>query len=634
MVRELFRNLVTAEGTRATRERGELLSVFDENDRQPAGRILDALVDARLLTSYELPAAEGEERGRHRIEIVHESLLTAWPRLVRWRTQDEEGAQLRDELRQAARIWEQHQRSDDLLWSGTAFHEYQLWRERYGGGLTELEESFAGAMTAHAGRRRRHRRIAVATVLAVLAVVLAVVTGLWRESVEQTRRAEAAADRAEASRLVTLGEFEFEEYPTAALAWATTSLEVADSLEARLLALRALSRGPPVTVLRCDSSAGYGCGQLAFSPSGRWLATGFGKTHVWSHDGGDPIAIPATGLWHNSFARDDLLVTGVGAGAPTLWSIPDGRELRRDEGDRGKLHRVRGDGYFSLSARDRQYWLHWWPLDGGAGRPVGGGMLWFYGLQDDIDASGSWLAYIPFPSDQRSVFVRSLRDWSRPPRRLGTHSGEVKLVTFDPAAEHVAAGERSGEVRIWPVRPRSERPPRTLHSRGVISDLVYDPSGRRLAATDHTEGPTTVSVWDLAAPRGAAPLTLLAGPPGPGQRRIPRLASQRRVGGAGRLLHRRLLADLAPRSGGSRARQPGVRPALHARRFLARHRQQRGSRASRPGAGLAARGPERRCTPRVAGELGRGAHLLQRQAGGRSRRRARGGPEGAGRRDG
>ncbi len=66
----------------------------------------------------EEPSAE-----RRRIEIVHESLLTKWPRLVRWQAQDEEGAVLRDQLRQAASVWDQHSRSEDFLWSGMAFRE-------------------------------------------------------------------------------------------------------------------------------------------------------------------------------------------------------------------------------------------------------------------------------------------------------------------------------------------------------------------------------------------------------------------------------------------------------------------------------------------------------------------------------
>ena len=62
---------------------------------------------------------------------MHESLLTSWPRLVRWRTQDADGAQLRDQLRQAAQLWRDRRESDDLLWTGTAYREFALWRERH-----------------------------------------------------------------------------------------------------------------------------------------------------------------------------------------------------------------------------------------------------------------------------------------------------------------------------------------------------------------------------------------------------------------------------------------------------------------------------------------------------------------------
>jgi Novel STAND NTPase 1/WD40-like Beta Propeller Repeat len=78
MVRELFPNLVTGQGTRASREVRELLAIFPkEEDRRSAEEVLRRLVAARLLTSYETS-----------VEIIHESLLTAWPRLVRWQTQE------------------------------------------------------------------------------------------------------------------------------------------------------------------------------------------------------------------------------------------------------------------------------------------------------------------------------------------------------------------------------------------------------------------------------------------------------------------------------------------------------------------------------------------------------------------
>ncbi len=55
IVRELFRNLVTSEGTRAVREVDELLSVFPEEQRASAEEVLRELIDARLLTALSRP---------------------------------------------------------------------------------------------------------------------------------------------------------------------------------------------------------------------------------------------------------------------------------------------------------------------------------------------------------------------------------------------------------------------------------------------------------------------------------------------------------------------------------------------------------------------------------------------------
>src|SRR6185503_8316926 len=101
--------------------------------------VLERLIGARLLVALE---AEG---GIERIEVVHEALLSAWPRLVRWRQEDEQGARLRDQLRTAARQWEERNHAKGLLWRDEALAEYKLWRPRYPGKLTESEEKFASS---------------------------------------------------------------------------------------------------------------------------------------------------------------------------------------------------------------------------------------------------------------------------------------------------------------------------------------------------------------------------------------------------------------------------------------------------------------------------------------------------------
>ncbi len=292
VVREIFRNLATAEGTRAAREREELLSVFAApgSDRDEAEAILDVLVGARLLTEYDDPDGP-EGRGRSRIEIVHESLLTHWPRLERWRAQDEEGALLRDQLRQAARLWDEKGRPEELLWTGQSYREYVAWRGRYEGSLSTLEEGFAQGMTALAGRRRRRRRIAFATLLAAAVGVALVTSSLWRRSETSRQKAEAETQRAEASKLLALGQRELETFPTAALAYTLKSLELADTEVARLFALRVLQQAPTMIVTPARPS-GLETWTVAFSPNGEWLALGgTSRVQLRHRDGRDPLAL-------------------------------------------------------------------------------------------------------------------------------------------------------------------------------------------------------------------------------------------------------------------------------------------------------------------------------------------------------
>src|SRR6185295_8527619 len=99
--------------------------------------VVEKLIAARLLVSAE------SLTGGEQIELTHEALIGAWPRLVEWRREDAEGARLRDQLRAAARQWDDRKRPSGLLWRGDALAEYRLWRGRHPGALTDVERAFA-----------------------------------------------------------------------------------------------------------------------------------------------------------------------------------------------------------------------------------------------------------------------------------------------------------------------------------------------------------------------------------------------------------------------------------------------------------------------------------------------------------
>jgi DNA-binding winged helix-turn-helix (wHTH) protein/WD40 repeat protein len=515
VVRELLRNLVTAQGTRAVRDRDELLSVFADSRRNSASEVLRALVDARLLTSFE-DAASGEGKGgrHHRVEIVHESLLVNWPRLVRWQAQDSEGVLLRDQLRQAAHLWQEKGRPDDLLWTGTSCQEFQLWRSRYPGALSELEETFARAMVELVGRRRRRRQVAMTAAIVGLVAVAAALSLLWRRSVQETRRAEAA-------KLLALAQARLADDPTEALALTTASLEVADTREAREFVMRALWTAPPAFEL--DMAEQQELVVPSFSPDGGHVAVaGIGPdVKVWSEDGqrqtrlgGQTIGTAGTntGIW----AAEDLLVTGRknDVGGPEfddhvqVWSIPEGKLLRvvpfgapaRWQVGRGRLFAKVEQG----NGSDRRIELSSWRLPDGPQE-----------LVDSLSATelGGVSDLVAAPDGSGWVVARGREVFFRPFDRGGRESllevldGDASIESF--GEDGVLVSDKPGSARLWSFS--SGEPTRVWAIRrptGVASALP-DPAGRRLASL----GPNLQSVleWALDGLPGARPLELRRG---------------------------------------------------------------------------------------------------------------------------
>jgi WD40 repeat protein len=508
LVRELFRNLVTAQGTRAVRDVDDLLSIFDAPLRDEARSVLDALVDARLLTSFDEATANEETTAPdHRVEIVHESLLRAWPRLVRWRTQDADAARLRDQLRQAAQLWHARGKPDDLLWAGASYREFRVWRESYPGGLSSTEEAFAGALVSHAGRRRRRRRLVAAAILVVTFAVAVVTTTLWRRSEDNARRLEAR-------RLAEIAGQTLDPFPAGALAYATASLEIADSADARRLAMQALWRSPmPAAV---DT---FGRGEFTmsavFSPDGRWLASSNsgGVVLLWPPTGGKPKSWQA----HHSpvslqFSPKPGVLLSHAMGDPTsvLWSVPDALRL-------GGVDVLGADVATHVSASEAY------------------GLLRVVRFVEAPDGKGGWSVdrrpaelrrrlqrghrpRAALAPDGRSLVVARgpelfLADVDKPaeePRLIGECETDVKQIVFSSTGHRFATIDSDSEIIVWVISDGTSA--RIKSWQGLTEndchDLGFDPSGRFVVASYDMGG---VQVFGLDDPPGAEPLRLRPG---------------------------------------------------------------------------------------------------------------------------
>jgi formylglycine-generating enzyme required for sulfatase activity len=139
-----------------------------------AERLIDALIDARLLT------VRAEEDGRPIIEVTHEALFTAWPTLAAWIADDVRDLEVRDRLEEQARAWRaapQRDRRWRLLFGGLPLAEARGLVARRGSDLPLEILEFVAASSRAALRRRLPAYVALgvfatAGVSAVLAGII------------------------------------------------------------------------------------------------------------------------------------------------------------------------------------------------------------------------------------------------------------------------------------------------------------------------------------------------------------------------------------------------------------------------------------------------------------------------------
>jgi WD40 repeat protein len=194
--RLLLRLVVPGEGAEDTRRR------LRRSELSPdAAAVADRLGAQRLLVGDRDPATREPT-----VELAHESLLRAWPRLAGWLDEDREARVELQHLEEAARGWDSGGRPESELYRGGRLETAgELARSRPED-LGDLEVEFVQASETSARRsrdrdraqRRRLRRAlvgtAVALVVALAAATLAVVA---------RGEADERADDADLARLVS-----------------------------------------------------------------------------------------------------------------------------------------------------------------------------------------------------------------------------------------------------------------------------------------------------------------------------------------------------------------------------------------------------------------------------------------------
>ncbi|WBB59816.1 DNA-binding protein [Streptomyces sp. WMMC500] len=302
------------------------------------GHVLERLVEARLLTLDD-----------DVVDLAHEALLTAWPRLHGWIEEDRERMRALRRLTEAAHGWEELDRDPGALYRGSRLAQAE---ELFAGRPQELtgrEAAFLAASTAARGRERRRFRGLLTTLVALLVLALVAGSFAW----QQDRAADAEHRRAEARRVAAVaGSLRFTD-PVRAMQLSVAAWRLADTPETRGALLGALHQRESDSFALPQS--GEPRAQRFLDADGRTV-TSVGRDRVERWD----------------VATHRRLDSGPGLGHPADESdfqlSPDGRTLAVAQGDGGvRLRPGGGDipgttGWFGPSGRT--YLSHTWSFDG------------------------------------------------------------------------------------------------------------------------------------------------------------------------------------------------------------------------------------------------------------------------------
>jgi DNA-binding SARP family transcriptional activator len=146
------------------------------------------------------------------VEVAHESLARAWPRLQAWLEEDAEGARILSTVATAAEAWNAAGRPDDDLLRGARLHAALDWRDAAPHDLTDVETAFLDASAdrataeqeqlAERARRDRRQNRRLRGLLGVAGGLIVLLVGAGSVAVVSSNEADAQRDSATIEALV------------------------------------------------------------------------------------------------------------------------------------------------------------------------------------------------------------------------------------------------------------------------------------------------------------------------------------------------------------------------------------------------------------------------------------------------
>jgi WD40 repeat protein len=501
------------DGVEDTRRRIQRVALRHAGPPGVVDTVLEQFGNARLLTFDHDPFSRVPT-----VEVAHEALLRAWPRLANWIDAARADLRLHQQLARSADEWQAADRDPSFLASGVRREQYDALATSATLALSDGEQSYLAASRAEAERtaqaeeeRRAHeleqarqlaeeqqRRAEAAQQVAQaqrsaagrlralvvgLTLFLAIALGLSLFAFGQREQAQVNAAEAEANFVHA----EAQRLAAEANVVAQTggSAELVALLALRSLQLEYTPQGDAVLAtaaaldLPGQSYSGHSdwIHDLAFAPDGAHFVTaGQDKTaRLWNVAAGREVRVFSgyTGAIHGiAFSPDGrTILTGSQDKTVRIWDVAAGQELAVFSGPEKPVWGVAfaPDGTLALGGSyDKRAYM--WNVATGQVVTTFEHPREVYGVAFAPDG-----ATIVTGSHDGKVRIWDVVSGSLL-RELEGHTEQVRAVAFAPDGATVLSGSHDKTARLWAVESGTELVRLNGH-REFIWDVLYSPDG-------------------------------------------------------------------------------------------------------------------------------------------------------------
>jgi WD40 repeat protein len=511
--RQLFLRLVAlGEGTEDTRRRVPRAEVASlDVDQQSMTTVLDTFGASRQL-SFDRDARTGAPT----IELAHEAMLTAWPRLHRWIDAAREDLRTERRVAAAARDWIEADRDPSFLLGGSRLEQTETWQATSRLAVTPEEREYLDASRAERDRQRadeearaQHERDLerrsvrrLRAFVAVLAVAAFVAAGLTVFATSERGRAEQERRNATARELAAASVANLDVDPERSILLALEAIDETRSVDGSVLpeAEEALHRA--VVASRIEFTVGDLGGSVDWSPDGVFVTEGPENTGLIDiRDAATGASVRSWDGEHNDindvgFSPDgSMLATAGDDGKLRIWDPANGERISL-VGGAGVVAGVSFDASGSLVSAvwaDQEKVQIADSRTGEVVRTIR--VLDMFASDTALSPDGDRVAVSMFSRDVAQVYDVATGELLF---ELRQHRYSVFSVSWSPDGRWISTGSGDSAVRIWDGET-GKLEARLLGHTGVVGTVDWAPDSRRLVSAG-SDG--SARVWEIGEQLG------------------------------------------------------------------------------------------------------------------------------------